>query len=322
MRRCRHSRVPNGCALQNAGKVDWSNIREALPVFIMAIFVPFTYSIFNGVIFGFSVYIILLVCTGTGSVSRRLRNLRRRMLPAAFSKKMRHIGSWASWIDTSLYQQPSRNSDSDPDVVGQENVDGGNGLYLKLNTSDTVTVPLFDPTSQPRDIPTASTPSTGQWKTIDAHNNPISANSSDDELDDGEDYVDENKMLSFTLSAIGDAISDDAVSVNPGVRSGLIQLSDNNRPSWHAPGTDSPMTYAQDHRWDNVIDLETGSSLGRGSVNSKGERRNPVEYSSFSQMRPTVPSSTAGTRTRSAESTRNDRGSLNDNADNEIEVVL
>ena len=51
---------------ENAEKVSWSSIKEALPVFIIMIFVPFTYSLFNGISFGLAVYLVLLVFTDKG----------------------------------------------------------------------------------------------------------------------------------------------------------------------------------------------------------------------------------------------------------------
>lgn len=48
---------------ENAGKVNWASVKEALPVFLMCVFIPFTYSIFNGVVFGFGIYVILYFAT-------------------------------------------------------------------------------------------------------------------------------------------------------------------------------------------------------------------------------------------------------------------
>jgi hypothetical protein len=81
---------------ENAGKVNWSVIRESLPVFIMTVFVPFTYSIFFGIFFGFAVHIIMLVFTEgaacrrqcSKSFSRARRSLRKFM--KAFSNPAQH----------------------------------------------------------------------------------------------------------------------------------------------------------------------------------------------------------------------------------------
>jgi AGZA family xanthine/uracil permease-like MFS transporter len=46
---------------ENAGKVNWSNMKEALPVFLMTVFIHFTYSILNGVIVGFVIFLLFII---------------------------------------------------------------------------------------------------------------------------------------------------------------------------------------------------------------------------------------------------------------------
>ena len=58
---------------ENAKNVNWSLIKEALPVFLMTIFIPFTYSIFNGVIYGYSIYIILFITTDYNIFIKKLQ---------------------------------------------------------------------------------------------------------------------------------------------------------------------------------------------------------------------------------------------------------
>jgi hypothetical protein len=60
---------------ENAGKVNWSSVKEALPVFLMCVFIPFTYSIFNGVVFGFGIYVILAVVTSPRAVVDKMKDL-------------------------------------------------------------------------------------------------------------------------------------------------------------------------------------------------------------------------------------------------------
>lgn len=48
---------------ENAGKVNWGNVKESLPVFLMSIFIPFTYSILNGVIVGVGMFCVLYLVT-------------------------------------------------------------------------------------------------------------------------------------------------------------------------------------------------------------------------------------------------------------------
>jgi hypothetical protein len=284
---------------QNAGKVNWSNISEALPVFIMAIFVPFTYSIFNGVIFGFSVHLILLLCTGTGSATKRLRTWRRKLVPTAIAKHMRHIRSWASWGEGGS----GANNGED---------DGGDGLYSRLNTADTVTVTLYDPNSTGSNAgqkdPSASG-GMGQWNTyVDAsshkpavftHSNRNSDDEdSSDEDDDAEekgDSADAKKMLSFSLSAIGDEITDaDTTGINPMINNKqkktkakrqIMQM--NSKDQDHQPKGRS-WSRQDNSSAGGVIDLEANAEPGN---NSTGKEH--LEYSSFDELRkgPTTVSS-------------------------------
>ncbi len=62
---------------ENAGKVNWSSVKEALPVFLMSVFIPFTYSIFNGVLFGFGIYAVLYLCTEHNAYLRITKQCRK-----------------------------------------------------------------------------------------------------------------------------------------------------------------------------------------------------------------------------------------------------
>lgn len=64
---------------ENAKNVNWSSVKEALPVFLMAIFIPFTYSIFNGVIFGFGIYLILFLFTEQELFHKKFRTLIKKL---------------------------------------------------------------------------------------------------------------------------------------------------------------------------------------------------------------------------------------------------
>jgi hypothetical protein len=44
---------------ENTGKVNWGVTKEALPVFVTAIFTAFTFSVINGIAFGISIHIIM-----------------------------------------------------------------------------------------------------------------------------------------------------------------------------------------------------------------------------------------------------------------------
>jgi adenine/guanine/hypoxanthine permease len=60
---------------ENAKNVNWSSIKEALPVFLMMIFIPFTYSIFNGVLFGLGIFLILYIATDHAKVKKKIKKL-------------------------------------------------------------------------------------------------------------------------------------------------------------------------------------------------------------------------------------------------------
>jgi AGZA family xanthine/uracil permease-like MFS transporter len=49
-------------------EVDWDDLTEAAPAAITALAMPFTYSIANGLAFGFISYVVLKVFTGKWSV--------------------------------------------------------------------------------------------------------------------------------------------------------------------------------------------------------------------------------------------------------------
>ena len=49
---------------ENTGKVQWGSTKEALPVFITAIFTAFTFSVMHGVAFGIAIYVVMLIGTG------------------------------------------------------------------------------------------------------------------------------------------------------------------------------------------------------------------------------------------------------------------
>jgi AGZA family xanthine/uracil permease-like MFS transporter len=49
---------------QNVKRVDWSVIKEAVPAFCVLFFIPFTYSILQGVAFGYITYVSINAFTG------------------------------------------------------------------------------------------------------------------------------------------------------------------------------------------------------------------------------------------------------------------
>src|SRR3546814_6313247 len=47
-------------------EIDWNDVSEATPAALTALVMPFTYSIANGLAFGFISYVVLKTCTGRG----------------------------------------------------------------------------------------------------------------------------------------------------------------------------------------------------------------------------------------------------------------
>jgi len=51
--------------MRNVGRIEWDDPREYLPAFITIVFIPFTFSITDGIAFGFISYVVLGLLTGT-----------------------------------------------------------------------------------------------------------------------------------------------------------------------------------------------------------------------------------------------------------------
>jgi AGZA family xanthine/uracil permease-like MFS transporter len=50
--------------LREITEIDWSDVTEATPAALTALIMPFTYSIANGLAFGFISYVVLKAITG------------------------------------------------------------------------------------------------------------------------------------------------------------------------------------------------------------------------------------------------------------------
>ena len=49
---------------QNVNRIDWSDIKDAAPAFCVLFFIPFMYSVVEGVLMGYYVYLLIGLCTG------------------------------------------------------------------------------------------------------------------------------------------------------------------------------------------------------------------------------------------------------------------
>ena len=45
-------------------EINWNDVTEAAPAALTALMMPFTYSVANGLAFGFVSYVVLKACTG------------------------------------------------------------------------------------------------------------------------------------------------------------------------------------------------------------------------------------------------------------------
>lgn len=57
-----------GLMMRELIEIDWDDVTEAAPAALTALAMPFTYSIANGLAFGFVTYVVLKVCTGRWSI--------------------------------------------------------------------------------------------------------------------------------------------------------------------------------------------------------------------------------------------------------------
>lgn len=48
----------------NVKRVDWSDMKVAVPAYVTLFFIPFTYSILRGVAFGYVIYVFIGLFTG------------------------------------------------------------------------------------------------------------------------------------------------------------------------------------------------------------------------------------------------------------------
>ena len=53
-----------GLMLREVAEIDWNDMTEAAPAALTALTMPFTYSIANGLAFGFISYVVIKICTG------------------------------------------------------------------------------------------------------------------------------------------------------------------------------------------------------------------------------------------------------------------
>src|SRR5262249_7502772 len=50
--------------MRNVARIEWSDPMEYIPAFVTIVFIPFTFSITDGIAFGFITYVVLSVIAG------------------------------------------------------------------------------------------------------------------------------------------------------------------------------------------------------------------------------------------------------------------
>jgi hypothetical protein len=155
---------------ENAEKVSWRFFKESLPVFIIMIFVPFTYSLFNGIMFGSAVYIILLLFTD--------KNFSLEKIIHTISVSFRNLGN--------------RGDSGDSGVSFEPDISDG---YVHLSGTE----PPLSESSYP--------PWEDSSNILVALRNRLRDNDDDESDDDDDDdpyqiEVDKGKTLTFTMCEI------------------------------------------------------------------------------------------------------------------------
>jgi adenine/guanine/hypoxanthine permease len=220
---------------ENAKNVNWSVMKESMPVFLMVVFIPYTFSIFNGVMFSFGSYLIWKLFTETGSCSRRVRSCWRRTNrrcrkffvsvighrdegDAASAAAYQHLDSSEHELSSvGLFKHSARSNVSRGDSdSGSEDGDGGMGARLDSGSN----AAFLD----------------GEWRPhyLSFQLNEINDGSIDvDEAiitfqDDGADGVSVDASMLSTVSVLA---SPDILS-NGHVRNGLVVSSIHSNSNW------------------------------------------------------------------------------------------
>lgn len=95
---------------QNVSRIDWRNIVEAAPAFVVLFYIPFTYSVIQGVILGYIVYMIVSLFSG---------DLRHNSLNLA----VLYFPSKETWLNT-LRDPNFHHDEDDHDDHGGHGVEG------------------------------------------------------------------------------------------------------------------------------------------------------------------------------------------------------
>jgi AGZA family xanthine/uracil permease-like MFS transporter len=114
---------------QNAKKVDWGMMEDAVPAFCVLFFVPFTYSILQGVIIGYIIYLIVNIFS---------RNSLRRIYGICFGEEERSMICRMSSIISVVFL-----NDGNFDINNHANM--GHDLRNDNETSDEISLSSSKP---------------------------------------------------------------------------------------------------------------------------------------------------------------------------------
>lgn len=198
---------------ENAKNVNWSTVKEALPVFLMAIFIPFTYSIFNGVLFGFGIYLILFLFTEQELFHKKFRLFVKRVRSCLSRNRQSNanytsVASSAKTLSLSAEQMNmvnhsplTTNKSKGSDTVDMDISSSGNSSGYAYDRAMHRLRPKLRLEDEDEEFGIQSN------DLYDGDNNKYA---DDDDGDDGEQFLEAQPLLSFQLNEISASIDEHA----------------------------------------------------------------------------------------------------------------
>lgn len=189
---------------ENSSKIAWHSVRESIVVFTMIIIIPFTYSIFNGVVMGITIFIVMYLATDTKHFLRKCRKVLSSLYREIFASddgvdgqddvEYRKLAG-----NDSAEESPTSGLDDD-DADLSEDDDGDKALSFNLNLNEKVTrrsslrdgVSSDGQSSSPRTLLTSLSTSGAAW--------PLESSSSElPTLTSFDEYRKQNRKLRGTM---------------------------------------------------------------------------------------------------------------------------
>jgi AGZA family xanthine/uracil permease-like MFS transporter len=85
---------------QNVNRIDWSDIKDAAPAFCVLFFIPFMYSVVEGVLMGYYTY--LLIGLFTGDLMQSCIGIVKDYRPALL-ESFQNKGSYIRWFYITIF---------------------------------------------------------------------------------------------------------------------------------------------------------------------------------------------------------------------------